>query len=125
MDTSILVESGRNFLTALDRENVKPRAAMWVHNRDTETWRLWIVPPKDITDKREFYRKVAETISKYSSTLSGLDASDTEFVVDTHPAIKALSRTFKGTNETATIFVSDNMLNGFYLPDGIILRMAV
>jgi predicted dithiol-disulfide oxidoreductase (DUF899 family) len=124
VDTSLLVESGRIFLNILDSEGVKPRAAMWVHNRDTETWRLWIVPPKDIKDKRQFYRRIAEAITKHRAKLPSLEASDTEYVLETHPAIQALSQTFQ-VKGTSSIYVSDNMLNGFYLPDGIILRMAV
>jgi hypothetical protein len=118
------VTAGTNLLKVLDKEGVTPRAAMWVHNRETDTWRLWVVPAKSDTDKRQFYRRIAEAMSKHRAQVEGLDISDTEYVLDTHPAIKALSRMFR-VEGTSSIHVSENMLNGFYLPDGIILRMAV
>ncbi len=124
MDTNLLVESGRSFLAVLDREGIKLRAAVWVHNRDTGRWRLWIVPAEEITDKRLLYRRIAEAIARHRGELPGFDVGDAEFVSPTHPAIKALGRTFRVEGDSS-VFVSDNMLNGFYLPDGIILRMAV
>lgn len=124
MDTNLLVESGRKLLAILDREGIKLRAAMWAHNRDTERWRLWMVPTEEVPDKWEFYRRFAEAIAKHRGELAGFDIGDAELVSANHPAISALGRSFHIEDEPS-VFVSDNMLNGFYLPDGIILRMAV
>jgi hypothetical protein len=124
MDTNVLVTAGTNLLRVLDQEAYAPRAAIWVHNPETNTWRLWIVPAKNTTDKRQFYRKVAEAISKHKDEIPTIDVSDTEFVIETHPAITALSKAFR-VEGTSSIFLSNTMLNGYYLPDGIILRMAI
>jgi hypothetical protein len=124
MDTNVLVTAGTNLLRVLDQEGIAPRAAVWVHNPETDTWRLWVVPAKSTTDKRQFYRKVAEAISQHRDETQGIDVSDTEFVSETHPAIAALGKTFR-IEGISSVFLSNNMLNGYYLPDGIILRMAV
>jgi hypothetical protein len=79
---------------------------------------------KSALDKRQFYRKVAEAISRHKDTTQGIDVGDTEVVPETHPAIAALSKMFR-IEGTSSIFLSNNMLNGYYLPDGILLRMAV
>jgi hypothetical protein len=124
MDTNVLVTTGTNLLRILDKEGLSPRAAMWVHNPEIDSWRLWVVPAKSMSDKRQFYRLVAEAISKHRTDLQGIDASDTELITDTHPAISALSKTFR-VEGSSSIFISNNMLNGYYIPDGIILRMAI
>ena len=48
---------------------------MWVHATDTDTWKLWIVPPTGLTDKQEFYRRISEVTSKNPAALGGIDAS--------------------------------------------------
>ena len=122
MDQNLLVENGHNLIDALQNKGVNLKAAVWVHNTDTNSWRLWMVP-NNLKDKREFYRKVAEAISAESDKLQGMDASDTEMVSETHPAITAL-RGLVHVEGRSSVQMSNNMLNGFYLPDSIILRMS-
>jgi len=87
-------------------------------------WRLWIVPSAKLKDKREFYRQLAELISTNRDKLHGLEASDIEMVAASHPAVRGLSFMvhMEGSGEA---YVTGNTLNGFYLPEGIILRMAI
>lgn len=122
MDQNTLVSAGHALVKALDKANQPPRVAMWVHNTDTDTWKLWIVPPPGLTNKHEFYRLVSEIISKHRPELGGIDASDTEMVLDTHPAMRGLGRFIKQPGLGSTFFTG-NRFNGFYLPDGIILRV--
>jgi len=122
MDQGLLVKSGHVLVKALDDANASPRAALWVHNTDTDTWKLWIVPHTSVTDKRAFYRTISEIVSKKRVELGEVDASDVELVGVDHPAIKGLGRFLKMPGLGASYF-SNNRFNGFYLPDGIILRM--
>ena len=124
MDQNLLMSSGHTLLDLLEKKGVKARAAMWVHNTDIDSWKLWIVPDKALTDKREFYRKVAEAISENKNAVPGIDASDTEMVSDAHPAIAALAKLFR-VSDKASIYLSNNRLNNFYLTDGILLLMAL
>jgi hypothetical protein len=122
MDQNILVTSGHALVRALDKAGIPPRAALWVHNTETDTWKLWLVPPHGMTDKRDFYRRLAEIITKNRSELGGIDASDTEMVLDSHPAMKGLKNFIRAPG-LGSIHFSGNRFNGFYLPDGIILRV--
>ena len=124
MDQATLVKAGHNLIDFLEAEGFSPRGAMWINNKDAQTWRLWIVPPKGFTDKNEFYRLVSTVVSKHRNELFDIDASDTEFVLDTHPAIKPMGVMFRVENR-GSIFISDNMVNGFYIPDGIILKLTI
>jgi hypothetical protein len=122
MDQNVLVSGGQAVVKALDSEGIPPRVAMWVHNTDTDTWKLWIVPPAGMKDKHEFYRRVAAIISKHRTDFGGIDTSDTEMVLDSHPAMKGLRKFIKAPG-LGSIYFSGNRFNGFYLPDGIILRV--
>lgn len=122
MDQGLLVTSGHKLIELLAASGMKIRGAMWVRNPELGTWRLWLVPEKNFKDKREFYRRIAEVISHNRTTVSGIDVSDTEFIQDSHPAMKAMKSLFKVTTGGA-IHMSGSQVNGFYLPEGIILQM--
>ena len=121
MDQSALVNSGQALVRELDAAGLKSRFAMWVHNTDIDTWKLWIVPPKEMKDRHHLYRRISEIVSKHRSEVGGLNASDIEIVFDTHPAIEGL-KSFIRAPGLGSIHFSGNMFNNFYLPDGIILR---
>jgi hypothetical protein len=123
MDQNVLVSSGQALIKALDNAGLQVRVAMWVHNTDADTWKLWIVPPAKFEqkDKLAFYRQISEIVSKNRTVLGGIDASDTEMVLDSHPAMKGLGRFLKMPG-LGNAYFSGNRFNGFYLPDGIILR---
>lgn len=124
MDQSVLVSSGHALIKAMDRDGLPPQLAMWVHNSDTDTWKLWIVPPAAMTDKHEFYRRIAEIISKHRNDLGDISASDIEMVAATHPGVLGIAQFLYAPGLVSAHF-SGNMVNGFYVPDGIILRSAI
>lgn len=122
MDQNTLVSAGHALLRELDTEGLRSRVAMWVHDTDTDTWKLWIVPPSGIKDKHDFYRRVSMIVAKNRTALGGIDASDTEMVLETHPAIKGLKGFLKVPGFNSVHF-SGNKFNNYYLPEGIILRV--
>lgn len=122
MDQYVLVEAGKNLVEALERNGVSLKAAVWVHLAEDQDWRLWLVPSAAV-ERRAFYRRVAEGIAAGEAEYHGLSASDTEMVGDDHPAIVALRTRSQVNGRTPTRFTT-TLLNGFYLPEGIVLRMA-
>jgi hypothetical protein len=124
MDQSTLVSAGHALVRELDSAGLRPRVAIWVRSTDTDTWKLWIVPPPGFTDKHDFYRRVSVIVSKNRAALGGIDASDTEMVLETHPAIKGLAGFLKAPGFNSIHF-SGNRFDNFYLPEGIILRVEV
>ena|ERR1700710_472792 len=121
MDQNALVSGGQALVAALDAEGFAPRLAMWVHNTDTDTWKLWLVPPVGERDKADFYRRIAHVVSVNRTKLGGVDASDTEMMVDDHPAVRGLGKFIK-MQQLGSTFFHGNRFDGFYVPDGIILR---
>lgn len=124
MDQSLLVRSGHALIDLLEANGLTPSAAMWVKGSDVNLWKFWIVLHDEAIDKRDFYKRISELISRSAGEFQDLDASYIELIPSTHPAIQALSRMFR-VSGNSDIQVQSNMLNGFYLPDGIILRMDV
>ncbi|HEX3431652.1 MAG TPA: hypothetical protein VHT03_12275 [Rhizomicrobium sp.] len=122
MDQTTLVNAGRIIITELTTRKVTPRAAVWVRLGDSDTWKLWIVPPGGFTDDYRFYRMMASIVSKRRQELGGIDAADVKLVSEDHPAIKGLRRAVKAT-DGGIIFMKDNVLFGFYLPEAIVLEM--
>lgn len=124
MDQAALVASGQALVKELDKTGYAPRLAMWVHSTDFDTWKLWLVPPVGKSDKADFYRRIAQIISSNRNTFGGLDVGDTEMILDSHRAINGLKR-FMRMPGLGSVHVAGSTLNGFYLPEGIILRSAL
>jgi hypothetical protein len=122
MDKSTLVKAGHLIVTALDDLKTPPRAAMWVNKSDIDAWKLWLVPHGSMKDTREFYRRIAEIVTKHRAQMGGIDASDAEMVAADHPLMKAMSRIIRMEGLGDAQF-SNSVFNGYYLPDGVVLRM--
>lgn len=117
------VRLAQTLTTILDREGLSPRAVLWARPSDAGSWKLWIVPALGEDDKRDFYLRVAKTFAGHQSELVGFDIGDVQFVRADHPAISGLQEfgRIDGVNE---VRFSNNLLNGYFLPDAIVVRMA-
>ena len=124
MDTNTLVTEGQTLVRWLDHGKVKPRGAVWVYSSDTDRWRLWIVPSAAVSDKAEFYKLIAETISQHRDEMPTLDVSSIELKSSDHPAVKGLGQFIHMPGLGAATF-TNNRFNGYLLPDGVVLRMAI
>ena len=107
---------------ALDKRGLAPRAVLWVKASESSTWRLWVVPSVQQRDKREFYASVVNAISE--DEIKSLESGDVLMVDADHPAIKGLSL-FIRADGVGSIHMSSNIVNGFYLPDAVVVRMAL
>ncbi len=123
MDQNVLVNEGAKLIGWLDETIVKPRAAVWVYNSEVDSWKLWIVPAGNVS-KSEFFLKLSEVISAHRNELPGFDISEVEFKSDSHPAIDGLRGMFR-LEGIGSAHLSNNRFNGFFLPDGILMRMVI
>ena len=121
MDQSVLVKAGHLIVKGLSELGLSPRAALWVHSTDTDTWKLWIVPHESLKDKREFYRHLVSIVANHRSELGGIDAADAEMIAYTHPLIQGMRGVFKATGESV-INVKNSVFNGYYVEDAIIVE---
>lgn len=124
MDKDALVTEGQNLVRWLDETKARPRGAMWVYSSDTDSWKLWIIPSEALTEKSEFYRLVSEAISAHRDEMPTIDVSAVELKAASHPAVRGLG-SFLRMEGLGSANFSNNRFNGFFLPDGVVLRMAV
>ncbi|MFT3987219.1 hypothetical protein [Aestuariivirga sp.] len=124
MDTSALVSEAQQLIKLMDAKGVAPLGAVLVRNTETDGWRLWIVPPKPLEDKQQFYAKLSSIIIDNQKDFSLLDAGDLELRQASSPAIQQLG-TFARVDGIASVYISGSTFNGFYLPECIVLRMNI
>jgi len=122
VDKEFLVSNGQRLVELLDGNDLKPRSAVWVHTGDTDAWRLWIEPWQAV-DRAEFYRKLAAIISNNRERLPGFDIGSVEMKTAENPIVKGLHNMLR-LDGVGNVHLSNNRLNGVFLPDGIVLRMA-
>lgn len=122
MDHDILVKQAQKLTLFLDETIVEPKAVMLVISQETDNWRLWIVPSKDTINKQEFYRIVAETITK--NGISEIDVGSIELAKSTNPAMIGMNGFLRMPGIGSAQF-SNNTYNGVLLPDGIVIRMEL
>ncbi len=125
MDKETLVRVGHDLLERLDDDGLRPKFAMWVLNSETQVWKLWIVPEKDVTKKEEdyrhFFRKISQILSEKSINDTGIDVSAIQLVKQDNPAVKALGNAFQ-VSTRSSIHIGNSTYNGYYMLDGIVLR---
>lgn len=121
MDQDALVRSGQALVRHLDETEAAPRLAMWVNFSDAGSWRLWIVPANGLEDKREFYKIVANTISRFKPEMPDVDVSSVEYVNDNRPVIRGM-REFLHAPGIVNAKLGGNTVNGVYIPDGVLIR---
>ncbi len=124
MDQTLLVKAGHTIVRGLDESGHSPRAALWVYAPETDTWKLWLVLDKAMVDIRRFYRLLSDIARQHRDELGDIDAGDTTLVPAEHPAIQGLRRLMRMPGLGSAV-LSNNRLNGFYLPEAIVLRMDV
>jgi hypothetical protein len=120
------IDAGLNLIRALDDADFGVVAALWLYFGDIEKWKLTIAyagKPEEI-EKR--YLKAATIISKHrevdpKSLL--LDLSRVRIVSKDDPLIRGLAPILhiEGTSE---VRFSNNLINGIYVEDALIHRLA-
>jgi hypothetical protein len=75
-------------------------------------------------EKREFYRVISTLISSHRDELHGLESSEVELVDERHPAIQGLSVMLQ-MGGVGSAHLSGNRLNGYFLPEGIVIRLML
>ena len=125
------IEGARRLMKLMDAAGAPPRAVLWVFDPDRDAWRLWIAPSTlpgrggaGTPPLREFYAFVAPLMVAHRGELGGLDSGEVHMVEPDHPAIVGLSRFVHVTDDSA-VRTANNMLNGYFLPDAVVLRMPV
>ena len=121
------VRSGAEFLEALDESGFNADAALWIYNSETDTWKLTIAYSGKKSDIEQKYRQAADVLSRLRENAEGdapvLDLSKVRIVHDSDMLISGLRPVIRVEGVSSVRF-SQNMINGIYVEDALIYRMA-
>lgn len=120
------IDAGLGLIRALDADNFKVSAALWLYNSDLDSWRMIIAyqgPKKDLEKK---YLEAATIAANWRSAhpdqpildLSKvkITSADDKLIVGLRPAIRI--------DGLAEVRFSHNTVNGIYVEDALIHRLA-
>ena len=110
------IEAGRDLVRALDQAGVPIVGAFWLYVADIESWKLLIVTRQAERGARDLYHKAIEQ-------KSDLDLTKVQFVPPSTPVFKALSGAMR-IEGLANMRLTKNMLNGVYVDDALVYRLA-
>ena len=119
-----MIEAGEELVRLLDQIHFDVRAALWLYVSEVGTWRLIIASP-DVKrgGPRKTYKKVQSVLSKMQDRPRvGLENIS---VVDSHDPLVSLLRTALKTGpHISGIRFSRNTINGHFIEDAYIYRLA-
>jgi hypothetical protein len=121
MDKETLVSVGRRIVTELDKTELRPRFAMWVQNSEFMTWKLWLLPGRDVTKSEDIYRDYFRKLASVLEDSDGIDTSMVQLVKSDDPAVRAIATAFHVPG-LSDVHLGNNLFNGYYMLDGILLR---
>jgi hypothetical protein len=127
MDTSALVREGKRLIELMDGAGLSPKAAILVPDSETGTWRIWVVPPKEEylkISQFNYHGKISSTIVDHQDQFSLLTGGDVDLRSAEHPAIRALAVVVR-LDGIGDVHLRAIAINGFFVPDCIVLRMAL
>ena len=120
--TSEMREAGENLVRELDRRKFLARAALWLYSSEVNDWRLVIATPQlHSTGPRKIYKALQLIISRMETpiqlgSVALVDAKD--------PLIKLLSTAVNTGTGVSGIRFSGNTINGHFIEDAYIYRIA-
>ena len=110
------LSAGREFVQALDKAGIPVVGALWFYHTDVDRWKMLVATPQAAKGTRNLYAAAIRLKPK-------LDLSRVEFVPPESPLIRAL-RGFIRIDGLGGVRMSQNMLNGVYVDDAYIYRLA-
>jgi hypothetical protein len=117
--------AGRHLLEALDRSEFPVSAALWLFNPYANEWKLWIATP--LVDQMRLevvygrFYPIAQTLPEFPSLLSSvvLTSPTNDLLIQLKSAIRT------GPKDIAGIRFTQNVINGVYIEDAYIYRLAL
>jgi hypothetical protein len=120
------IDAGLTMVQVLDEAHFGVIAALWLFSADTERWRFVVATnatPRDIEKK---YFEAATIVSQWRESHPGqpiLDLSRVRIVSQADPLIQGLRPAIR-VDGLSEVRFSNNIVNGIYVEDALIHRMA-
>ena len=126
MDPEALVKAGHQILDALDKAGIPPVFGAWIHNLETDVWKLWIVPPirknhKEKVGKEEFFLTLSKIISGDRKGFQDFDIGMIVFKSLSDRVVELIGRNFKAPGFT-NVYLKNCTFDGFLIEECVIVR---
>ena len=117
------VEAGKTLLDALDSAGLRPSAAMWMYFSEHSEWRMIVALGGEIRDLNSEYIKVAKVLNQNPAIRNHIDLSRIKIVSGKDSMISGLRKIVR-VKEGGTMRFSTAVINGIFVEDALIYRMA-
>lgn len=117
------IEAGRELVQVLDMSGFPVTAAAWIYFSDLDEWRLVIRTPKAAQNLHEALLEVALAMDARGDLRQRIDLARVKLVPPGDRMLKALGRAVRAEG-LSTIRFSRNVINGIYIDDALIYRLA-
>jgi len=118
-----MIESGKSVLEDLDRRRFRVDAALWLYVTDSNEWRLLLATPKvHIDGPKKAYKRLLQTLR--DSGVHGVTYDNVAVVDSRDPLIQLLRRAVSKNRSMNGIRFSRYTINGQFIEDAYIYRMA-
>jgi hypothetical protein len=118
------IESGKELVALLDREGFPVTGAAWIFFPDVDEWRLVIRTPKAAEKLVDAYVEIAKAMERAGDLHSRLDLSRVKLVPPGDRMLAAIGQIVRADGLN-TIRFSRNVIDGLYIDDALIYRLAV
>lgn len=120
--TEEMRSAGESLVRELDRRKFSAKAAFWLYATEQNDWRLVVATPQVRTfGPKKIYKMLQQTIAKMDSPLK---LSSIELVDTKDPLIRSLSSAIRTGGDISGIRLSQDTINGHFIDDAYIYRMA-
>lgn len=121
--TDEMIEAGKSVLENLDRRHVLVDAALWFYLAEQNQWRLLLASPEvHVEGPRKTYKRLLQAFR--NTAVHGLSFEDMAVVDTRDPLIQLLRVALRTDRSIGGIRLSKNMVNGHFIEDAYIYRMA-
>lgn len=117
------VQASRALVAFLESHGFPLKAAMWIYHSDADRWRFVICPVEQRKDVTSFYRSMIKSVKDANLSLPLLGFERVDIVDENANLIKGLGGAIRvdGTN---SVRFTNNRINGVFLEDALILKLA-
>lgn len=120
--TSEMLQAGEDLVRELDRREFPTKAALWLYIEEPNEWRLVIATPnRRSVGPLKSYKSLLQVMSKIEtpirfSSVALVDAKDS--------LIKGLSKSFGARSVAGGVRLSHSIINGRFIEDAYVYRVA-
>jgi hypothetical protein len=117
------IEAGRELVGLLDEAGFPVTAAAWIYFPDIGEWRLVIRSPKAAKNLQEALLEAARAMDAKGDLRKRLDLARVKLAPPSDPMLEAMGKVVRTTG-LSTVRFSRNVVNGIYVDDALICRLA-